>query len=70
MQVLISDSIVLFTTESKILGGRRNYDVIEDSILRFDIKNNTWSQIGRMKRRRKEHGISVVLAKDIMDFCH
>ena len=61
--------LVPLTTESLILGGRRNYDVIEDSILRFDIKNNTWSQIGRMKSRRKEHGVSVVLAEDIIDFC-
>ena len=40
-----------------------------DSILKFDTTKLEWTLIGRMRHKRRLHGLGVVLMNDIIDDC-
>ena len=55
-------------------GGYGSYDGSYDgnylaSILKFDPTSLSWNQIGRMTKTRAYHGVSVVRAADVEQFC-
>merc|ERR1719300_2109085 len=56
---------------NKILGtgGHDYFENDFDEVIEFDPKSEEWSQVGRMMVARSSHGISIVSAKDIVDFC-
>ena len=48
-----------------MLGG--NY--ANDEILEWDVINEEWKEIGKMKQSRSEHSIAVVDVADVIDYC-
>ena len=52
-----------------IAGGEDNIWNLHDTILRFDIKNHIWTEVGHMNKKRQGHAVSVVNSKDVLDYC-
>ena len=53
-------------------GGQYSDEDMEsvDAILRFDPGTLAWAQVGVMAEGRAYHGMSVVRARDIQDYCY
>ena len=52
-----------------IIGGYIKSGTPTDYILSFDIRKETWSQVGSLKQARDYHSMSVVNAEDVVNYC-
>ena len=54
-----------------IKGGKvKNEDDYHDSVLKFDNIEESWLQVGTLKKARNFHAVSVVSKLDINDYCN
>ena len=49
-------------------GAGQNFDAF-NVVLSFNITSEEWHQVGEMREKRHSHGVSLVSAEDVSDFC-
>ena len=70
----------IYNTLFLIVGGHGDYDYGDDyfyygdehsfnTILSFDVTNQVWTEVGHMNINRFAHAVSVVNAKDVIQYC-
>ena len=47
-----------------VAGGFDENENYSDQVLSFNTDTNTWEEVGRMKKKRSDHGVSVVPANE------
>ena len=51
------------------IGGFNYMDEDLDSVLSFNISDQSWSRVGQMRMKRSEHAVSLVNVVGVADFC-